>query len=418
MNRFVLPCFAALALAAPAAHAVNPTCEGLTNPIFLQVGDTQTNLMLNLGRALRDNTPDPITLVFKTSGSCTNIDNFYNHSGPFPAGTTFSYVPSTAENAAWTPSMGPLSCSTTTVGLLPDIANSALFVSSCTAQPAPATVTSETGAIQGYVMAVPKASSQVAITFEEAYFVFGFGQAGMVTPWVDPTQYFIRTITKSTLLTWAANIAVPGDKWYGQRFDGSPNVVSALQNATNPETAIGILGAEVYDTLRSTLTELAFRSKDQYAAYWADSTPTSRDKQNVRDGHYTVWSPTVWMFNNDGAGNPVKTDAKYVVDMIAGHPVTPTPSFDPNVIVANVGLVPDCAMRVSRQFDGGPLSLYQPQASCTCKYLSIVDTTTCATCDTNTPCATGVCRGGYCEEFSDARDLHPRSARVRRRLRA
>jgi hypothetical protein len=248
-------------------------------------------------------------------------------------------------------------------------------------------------------MAVPKASSQIAITFEEAYFVFGFGTAGMITPWTDPTQFFIRTITKSTLLTWAANIAVPGDKWLGTRFDGSPMVVSALQGTQTPETAIGILGAEVYDANRSTLTELAFRAKDQYAAYWADSTPTSRDKQNVRDGHNTVWSPTVWMYNNDGSGNAVNASAKYVVDMIAGHAVTPTPNFDPNTIVANVGLVPDCAMRVSRQFDGGPLSLYQPSTSCTCKYLSVVDTTTCATCDDTTPCPIGVCRSGYCEDF-------------------
>ncbi len=399
MRRLAFISFTTLALAGPRAFAANPACETLTNPIFLQVGDTQTNLMLNLGRALRDNTPNPITLVFKTSGSCTNIDNFYNHTGPFPAGTTFSYVPSTAENATWTPAMGPLSCSTTTPGLLPDIGNSALFISSCTQQPAPATVALENGAIQAYVMAVPKASSQIAITFEEAYFVYGFGMAGMVTPWTDPTQMFIRTITKSTLLTWAANISVPGDKWMGTRFDGSPQVVAALQGSTSPEAAIGILGAEVYDALRSSLTQLAFRAKDQYAAYWADSTPTSFDKQNIRDGHYTVWSPTVWMYNTDGTGTAVKPDAKYVVDMIAGHPVTPAPNFDPNVIVAKVGHVPDCAMRVSRQYDGGPLSLYQPQASCTCKYLSVVDTTTCATCDTTTPCATGVCRNGYCEEF-------------------
>jgi len=397
MNRFALSPLVVLALAVPRADAANPTCDTLSNPIYLQVGDTQTNLMKQLGRALRDNTPNPITLVFFTSGSCTNIDNFYNHTAAITA--TMSYIPSIAENPTWTPASPTLSCTPPTGGVFPDVGNSALFVSSCTTQPAPATVASVTGAIQAYVMAVPKASSQVAITFEESYFVYGFGQAGMVTPWTDPTQLFIRTITKSTLLTWAANIAVPGDKWYGQRFDGSPQVVAALQASTTPETALGILGAEVYDANRATLTELAFRAKDQYAAYWADSTPTSRDKQNVRDGHYTVWSPTVWMYNTDGSGNAVNANAKYVVDMIAGHPVTPVPSFDPNVIVANVGLVPDCAMRVSRQFDGGPFSLYQPQASCTCKYLSIVDTTTCATCDTATPCATGVCRNGYCEEF-------------------
>src|ERR1041385_4844166 len=108
---------------------------------------------------------------------------------------------------------------------------------------------------------------------------------------------FIRTITKSTLLTWAANIAVPGAKWHGKREETSSAVETDLKTAVNPAAAIGILGAEVYDADRVFFNELAFRAKDQYAAYWADSTSTSRDKQNVRDGHYTVWSPTVWMDN-------------------------------------------------------------------------------------------------------------------------
>jgi hypothetical protein len=96
---------------------------------------------------------------------------------------------------------------------------------------------------------------------------------------------------------------------------------------------------------------------------------------------------------------PVKADAQYVIDMIAGKQVTPAPNFDPNVIVAHVGLVPDCAMRVKKDFDGGPLSLYKPSESCTCKFESIVDASSCETCDGSTPCASGVCRAGYCEEF-------------------
>jgi hypothetical protein len=97
---------------------------------------------------------------------------------------------------------------------------------------------------------------------------------------------------------------------------------------------------------------------------------------------------------------PVKPDTQYVIDMIAGKQVTPAPNFDPNINVARVGLVPDCAMRVTRSFDGGPLSLYKPAESCTCKFESIVDASGCATCDASNPCTGGtVCRAGYCEEF-------------------
>lgn len=381
-----------LALPRPSQAA---TCDTLTNPIYLQIGDTQNNLMKRLARALRDNTNKPITLVWTTSGSCTNIQAIYTRV-PLAAGTNLNYVPSVAEDPNWTPASATLTCQVPTGGMVPDIANSALFNSACTQETPPATVNLSFGPAQAYVMAVPKASSQTAITFEEAYFVFGFGMAGMIQPWSDETAMFIRTITKSTLLAWAANISVPGDKWKGVRFDGSPMVVSALQSAPMPENAIGILGAEVYDGLRDSLTCLAFRAKGQYAAYYPDSTSTSRDKKNVRDGHYTVWSPTIWM-DTTSSGQPINADARYVIDLIAGKAVTPAPNFDMIDIIAAVGLVPDCAMRVKRSFEGGPLSLYTPAESCTCKYESIVDTTSCAACDAQTPCATGTCRHGYCE---------------------
>jgi hypothetical protein len=382
------------ALAVPRLVDAAP-CSDLPNPIYLQVGDTQNNLMKRLGRALRDNTDKPITLVWITSGSCVNIQAIYTRVA-IPFNTNMQYVPSVAEDPTWMPASATLTCQAPAGGIVPDIANSALFNSACTTEQPPATVQLTNGPVQAYVMAVPEASSQTAITFEEAFFVFGFGMAGMVAPWSDETAMHIRTITKSTLLAWAANIAVPGDKWKGMRWDGSPMVVSALQAAAAPEKTIGILGAEVYDSLRDTLNVLAFRAKDQYAAYYPDSTVTSRDKKNVRDGHYTVWSPTIWMDTTSG-GAPVKADARYVVDLIAGTSVTPAVNFDMIDVISKVGLVPDCAMGVKRSFEGGPLSLYSPAQSCVCKYESLVDTSSCATCSAQNPCSTGTCRNGYCE---------------------
>ncbi len=173
-------------------------------------------------------------------------------------------------------------------------------------------------------------------------------------------------------------------------------VVASLTGSTNPSAAIGILGAEVYDGLRSSLNILAYRAKGQYAAYYPDSTATSRDKKNVRDGHYTVWSPTIWMDRITGT-TPLDANARYVIDLIAGSAVTPATNFDMVSIVAAVGLVPDCAMGVKRSFEGGPLSLYTPAQSCVCKYESVVDASTCATCSATQACTTGVCRAGFCE---------------------
>ena len=392
-----------LALASPRAFAV-PTCDTLPNPIYLQVGDTQLNLMKRLGRALRDNAPKPITLVFVTNGSCVNIQAIYHPTTPITA--NMQYIPSVAEDPNWTPGSATLPCTPPGTGVFLDIGNSALFNSACTQEMPPANVHLTTGPTQAYVLAVPKASTQTAITFEEAYFVFGFGPTllasmnGSIAPWLDEMQMFIRGPTKSTLLAWAANLTItPVTKFHGvvPTGDGSPGVVASLQNSPSPEAAIGLLGAEVYDSNRATLSCLAYRTRHQYAAYYPDSTSTSRDKKNVRDGHYTVWSPTIWMDYIDTSNKPVKPDARYVIDLIAGHDVTPKPNFDPSVIVALVGLVPDCAMRVTRAFEGGPLSLYHPPESCVCKYESVVDATSCTTCTTS--CATGTCRNGYCEEF-------------------
>ena len=98
-----------LALLAGSAHAAAPLCDTLPNPIYLEVGDTQLNLMKQLGRALRNNTPHPITLVFVTNGSCTNIGDFYNQTA---LTVNFQYIPSNAEDPLWTSASPTLTCRT------------------------------------------------------------------------------------------------------------------------------------------------------------------------------------------------------------------------------------------------------------------------------------------------------------------
>lgn len=359
----------------------------------MQIGDTQEPLIKALARKLRDNTPNPITIVYATSGSCSNIDAIVRET---PFSLNMNYVPSSAEDPTWTPATAALTCTPAAPGQVPDIANSNVFVSACNAT-LPATIAEIHGPVQAYVMAVPEANtSDRAITFEEAYFVFGFGSAGRVEPWSDDNQLFIRTVTKSTLLSWAANISVPASKWKGTRLDKSSEVVSSLTSSPAPQRALGILGVEVYDKNRNTLNALAFQAKGQSYAYFPDSTATSTDKRNVRDGHYTVWSPTVYMAKGSGTtvSNPA---AAYVINLIAGHSVTPAPAFDPVSLIVGAGIIPDCAMQVTRDFEGGNLRRYQPAESCTCRYEKLATgVSSCQTC-TDT-CGTGTCRAGLCEE--------------------
>ncbi len=381
-------------LASGAALALD--CATLPNPVYLQIGDTQEPVIKALARALRDSTVNPMTLVYLTSGSCTNIDALYNDTKLTVA---LKYVPSTAEDAAWTSASPSLSCTPPAGGQSIDLANSALFVSSCNPNPPPAGVALFEGPIQAYTLAVPKASTQTAITAEEAYFVFGFGNTDQLTPWNDETQLFIRTATKSTLLTWAALLGIPAAKWKGVRLDKSADVLTGIANSTAPEKAIGLLGAEIADGARSQVTVLAFQTWGQRAAYFPDSTPTSFDKKNLRDGHYVSWSPTVWITKVDSQGTPLNARAGYVIDALLGKKsLSPAPDFKPLDLVISKGLVPKCAMQVSRAVEGGDLSPYAPPEPCGCYFESKVGSSTCTVCSATAPCATGTCRDGFCEE--------------------
>jgi hypothetical protein len=395
--RASLLCAAALWLIGHAAARAQaqPLCDDLPNPLYLQVGDTQEPLIKALGRELRDEAR-PISLIYVTSGSCTNVEAIYSG---VPITANPKYVPSSEEDAGWKAADPAPSCTIAAEGHAVDVANSALFVSACNPDDPPDGVALFQGPVQGYGFVVPEASKQVAITAEEAYFVFGFGSAGKVTPWDDEAFMFIRPTTKSTLLTLAAAIRVPGSKWRGVQLDKSSEVLSSVSASAQPEKTIGILGVEIYDHNRDAVNVLAYRAYDQARAYYPDSTRTSFDKRNVRDGHYTPWSPTVWLTHVGGDGEPEDADAAYVIDLITGKPAAPAPSFEPLDLVIGVGLVPDCAMQVTRSHEGGDLSLYQPDEPCGCYYESKVGAPSdaCVACDDDDACKTGACRHGFCE---------------------
>ena len=119
---------------------------------------------------------------------------------------------------------------------------------------------------------------------------------GLIDPWTDENELYIRTVTKSTLLAWAANISVPADKWKGVQArrlaDGRqrPAELDRTRGRDRHPRRRGLRREP-----RDTLSVLAFRAQGPVRGVLPDSTSTSRDKKNVRDGHYTVWSPTVWM---------------------------------------------------------------------------------------------------------------------------
>jgi hypothetical protein len=383
---------------APAAHAQTPpACSSLPNVVYMQVGDTQEPLMKQLGAKLRANTPFPVTIVYALNGSCTNIDALYNG---VKLTVNPTYIPSTTEDPAWDPSKPSPACTIDTVGGVDlDIGVSATFIDSCTSTPPPSGIKLFTGPIQAYVFVVPEASSQKAITAEEGYYVFGFGTTGGITPWTNESLLFIRPATKSSVLTPAGAIGVPAAKWKGVKLAASSDVVNSVSQSTDPEATIGVLGVEIYDRNRPTLNALAFRAYQQRHAYYPDSTSQAIDKQNVRDGHYLPWSPTVYIAHTDTGGVVTNPLAKYIIDLVTSRDATPVPNFEPLQTIIGVNIIPDCAMKVSRQFEGGDLSLYAPTEPCGCYYESLTGgaPASCTTCTSDATCGSGKCRHGYCE---------------------
>ncbi|MCI4370546.1 MAG: hypothetical protein L3J81_04365, partial [Thermoplasmata archaeon] len=329
-----------------------PTCSSLPGTIvYIESADTQEALLDTVGRELRDKAN--ITLVFLLTGSCTVTPDMYGASGPvaFPANTSMLYIPSTLENGSWTPAQPEYTCTTGAATPAPDLGISALFPSSCAGYSSlpQGNIAQYIGPTQAYTFVVPSAEytgGQTSISEEEAYYAFGDGTADPVTVsgspdnWNAPTQFFLRPSTKSTLVSTALNIHLTPTQMVDLLPDGgtadgrmlvpsSGGVLSGVAAATSMQ-AIGILGDEVYDENRSAgVHTLALQTFGQSAAYFPDSTPEAFDKQNIRDGHYTLWSPDVYMAPSSGSPPvPTNPSVAYVLDIILGNPNPSLPGSD------------------------------------------------------------------------------------------
>jgi hypothetical protein len=407
------PAVAFVLLCAGVARAQQP-CEDDTNVgpnrVYIQAADTQVPVLKALGAKLRA-LPTPITLVYTPNGSCTNLTLLYNNSdftSNAAGGGTF-YIPS----ASFDPKTTPPTCVPPT-GKKADLGISIVFPDGvdCPGLPAkPSTVGVTSGPVQAMVFAVPggvgttSGSTQTTITAEEAYLVAGLGPLkAMVSPWSDPTYFYGRPVTKGTQISIGANIGVASAKWQltaANKIDQSGAVLSAIAAQTstgNAEKTLGILGVEIYDGARAMVHALAFRAYHQLKSYWPDASPTTFDKKNVRDGHYPLWSYVQYVAPQ-GASGAANTNAQVVIDMLAGKPVTPDPGFDPLKLELDNGLVPVCAMKVQRTYEGGPLSPYSSDTPCGCFFDASVPmgATTCTACTDDSACGAGKCRHGYCE---------------------
>jgi hypothetical protein len=340
------------------------------------------------------------TPVYQVTNSCTGVSSVLgsDHTivDPAPGGTgkfaQYYQVDGTAAPCL----LGPGGASV-------DVGESDIFSSTCTGYGPPgAGVAEYLGPVQAMTFVVPGVSSQQTISAEAARAVFGMGgDHGTGTPWTNPLLYFVRNQNTGTQQMIGRAIDVPPSAFWGIDRGSAAAVDADLRVITDPtlaNQAIGIISADYYDADRANLKALAFEADAQECAYLPDSSPFTKDKQNVRDGHYPIWGP-IHFFAAVSNGIPVSAAAASFVSAVA------VPNVAQQLLDAFIGssLVPSCAMMVQRTSELGPLSTYSPPFQCGCYFDASVNGVAdagCTGCRTSNDCTNPqrpACNLGYCE---------------------
>jgi hypothetical protein len=357
--------------------------------------------------------PNPINVVYIGDGGCVGAGNFFTD-------TSISAKPAPIYYAAQT----QLTCTLPTTGgpnngpPVADIGASDVYAPTCGNLPGgqlPPNVADFLGPIQPMTFVVPKGSTEQSISAKAAYFVFGFGSNSGVAPWTVSSSMYRRNATSAVQALLATAIGVPLTAWAGVDaatvplnvsggLTGAAAVINALETDGNPQQAIGILAdTNISVTTASHVNILAYKDDGQSCGYYPDSTATSHDKSNVRDGHYTLWGPLHFFAYVDSNGVPTDPDVERLISYMIG--TAPAPGgVDIIQIEAQNNLVPPCAMKVARTVEMGPLMSYAPAASCGCYYdYQATGQSSCQQCKKQSDCPVSapVCNltysVGFCE---------------------
>ena len=392
-------CAAALTFfASRDAYAV--TCASLntatppaTNVIYGQGGSATKPLIAKFATALR-NASSPITVVYSTVSACTSINNLIG-TGGVPSnisGSVIYWDAAGAEQPCDLPAAGD-------VGVPVGFAAMGNTAPSCPGSPAlPGDITDVTGPVNAYDLIVPVGSSQTVISAEAAYLAFGLGQAGQAAPWTDDTQLGVRDPNSAAQIFISLATGVPAAKFKGTDTKSNTGTLSFIQNASKPEAALGLISGEVADANRSSIRILAYQHKGQRCGFLPDSSITSFDKKNVRNGQYQIWGPVHFFTKVDAAKKIIDPSIATFLGLFSG--TTTVDAIDPVDLEIQSKNIPRCAMNVWRETDLGPISKNVPAEPCNCYFDKVATgVTSCASCtdDTACPASAPKCRRNFCE---------------------
>jgi len=113
-----------------------------------------------------------------------------------------------------------------------------------------------------------------------------------------------------------------------------------------------------------------------------------------------VWGPEHFFAAADGTGKITNANAAKLIGWVNG--TVATAAFNYIDVEAAAGVIPQCAMKVSRAQDGGLMSRYAPEKPCGCSWESKATKATpadCTACTGDADCAASGkhCSFNFCE---------------------
>lgn len=366
-------------------------CPPLTDSVVVVGSTAARTLIRELGKILEaSNTSDSPFLVYAGLGSCAGVESILQGEPLAVDTVTYWDVAGTERTCA---PMGPTK---------PQIAVSDVFPSSCLSLPngLPSNLGDFLGPVQSMVFAVPLGSTQLTLSAEAAYSIYGFGDDSQVAPWTSEEFIFQRSSDSGTQALMAAAIGVPSQRWQGTPTSGSTEMLERLIGVPleKAEGAIGILSSSHLEQNRSTLRALAYQHFDESCAVLPNRSSRSNEKENVRNGSYELWGPLHLLTTVDSDKRPTNPRVESLIGYIVGN-LQPPGGLDLIALEAEEQLVPQCAMRVTRTIELGPALPFTPERPCGCSYEEAANgTTSCRVCSSPADCGgSEVCSFGYCE---------------------
>lgn len=379
----------------PTVNCADLAADGVASAVMYITGSTNLPPLIKAVQPLLYTAAPSYVAVFAPQTSCAGAASIYDPDVTkhviHDAANNFAFYYDTSGNQQF--------CLLGSAGQPVDVGESDVYPTTCGYAENASSFGDYTGPIQAITFVVPSASSQKVISAEAAHLVFGAGaNNNQVLPWTNPQLYFVRSSGTGTVQLPSKAIQVMPTMWWGFDQLSAGNLVETMESVvpSDAEASIGVLSNDFADRSRGNLTTLAFQQAGESYGYLPDSSPTSTDKMNVRDGHYPMWG-AIHLLATITNGQP-SAAAKALITQFT------LSKLDMNLVAAIIaaGFIPQCAMAVNHTTEVGTLASLAPTSACDCFFLSQTKSplpAACVTCmgASDCPSSRPACSYGYCE---------------------